>query len=303
VLLAALGLAALAAVAFVGGRAAGGGEAARLTTSVSSDSISLRAPGDWEATAEGEQPAIPGLGLRDAVGVAPAERDASGTTAGLTDAQGPRLLPAELVERAGTGLPRPTPVKLGELEALRYRDVRLRGFDRNLTLYAAPSSVGVVTAACYSSAAEPSFEATCGSVSQTLELLEGKPYPLATPARTGRAVVAAVAALRQARRSGRRQLERASTPGGQAAAASRLAETDAAIHGRLAALSVSPVIGGHLDAALSALATSEAAYRRLAGAARTGDANGFGAAEREVEAAEAKLRKSLADLGDAGGGR
>jgi len=299
-LLAALGLAVLAVLAFVGGRATGEDEAAKLTTSVSSDSISLRAPSDWEATSAGEQPAIPGLGLRDAVGVAPAARDASGTTAGLTDAQGPRLLPAELVERAGGGLPRPTPIKLGELEALRYRGVQLRGFDRDLTLYAAPSSVGVVTAACYSPAAEAGFEATCESIAQTLELLQGKPYPLATTARTQRALTAAMTGLRQARHSGRQQLGHASTGDAQAAAAVRLAEANAAAHKRLAALPVSPAIAGQVDAALSALAASEAAYRRLAKAARAGDAAGFEAAEREVEAGEEKLRKSLAALEHAG---
>jgi Protein kinase domain len=299
-LLAALGLAVLAVLAFVGGRATGEDEAAKLTTSVSSDSISLRAPGDWEATSAGEQPAIPGLGLHDAVGVVPAARDASGTTAGLTDAQGARLLPAALVERAGSGLPRPTPVKLGELEALRYRGVQLRGFDRDLTLYAAPSSAGVVTAACYSPAAEPGFEATCESIAQTLELLKGTPYPLATPAETDRALAAAVSGLRQARQSGRQQLGRASTGDGQAAAAVRLAEANAAAHKRLAALPVSPAIAGQVDVALSAIAASETAYRRLAGAARAGDAGGFGAAEREVEAGEEKLRKSLAALEQAG---
>jgi hypothetical protein len=305
-LLAALGIAGLAVLAFVGGRATGGEGAAELATSVSSDSISLRAPSDWEATSEGEQPAIPGLGLHDAVGVAPAARDASGATAGLSDAQGPHLLPAALVKRAGAGLPRPTPVRLGGLQALRYRGVQLRGFDRDLTLYAAPSSVGVVTAACYSPVAEARFAATCESIAQTLKLLEGKPYPLAVPAGTERALAAAVSGLRQARKNGRRQLERAPSGDGQAAAAVRLADANAAAHKRLAALPVSPAIAGQVDSALVALAASEAAYRRLAGAARAGDANEFDAAERGVEADEQKLREALGALeraGTAGGGR
>jgi hypothetical protein len=301
--LAGLGLAVLAVVAFVGGRATGKDEAAKLTTSVSSDTISLRAPGNWEAVSDGERPAIPGLALRDAVGVAPAARDASGTTAGLTDARGPRLLPAALVERAGGGLPRPTPVKLGELEALRYRGVKLRGFDRDLTLYAAPASVGVVTAACYSPAAEPGFEATCESIAQTLELLRGKHYPLATTARTERAIAAVVAGLRQARQSGRRRLGRSTDSDGQAAAAVRLAEANRAAHRRLAALPVSPAVAGQVELALSSIAVSEAAYRRLAEAAQAGDAGGFEAAKREVEAGEEELRKSLAALEHGGGNR
>lgn len=305
-LLAALGIAVLAVLAFVGGRAAGGGDEAKLATSVSSGSVSLRAPGGWEATPVSERPVIPGLGLREAVGVAPAARDASGALAGLTDARGPRLLPAGLVERAGSGLPRPTPVKLGALEALRYRGVQLRGFDRDLTLYAAPSSVGVVTAACYSPTAESSLEATCESIAQTLELLRGQPYPLATTAQTERALAAAVTGLRQARRSERQQLEHASSGDGQAAAADRLVEANSAAHKRLSQLQVSPAIAGQVDAGLASIAATKEAYGRLADAARAGDAAAFDAAKREVEASEAKLRKSLAALergGAAGGSR
>lgn len=299
-LLATMGLAVLAVLAFVGGRATGDGEAAKLTTSVSSDAVSLRAPSDWEATGAGERPAIPGLELRDAVGAAPAARDASGATAGLTDARGPRLLPATLVQRTGDGLPSATPVQLGELEALRYRGVRLRGFDRDLTLYAAPSSAGVVTLACYSPAAEPGFEATCESIAQTLELLKGRPYPLAVPAQTERALAAAVTGLRQAHQSGRRRLERASSGDAQAAAAVRLAEANGVAHRRLSQLQVSPAIAGQVEGVLASIAASEVAYRRLAEAARAADGGGFEAAKREVEAGEKALRKSLAALEQAG---
>src|SRR6185295_20119810 len=100
----------------------------------------------------------------------------------------------------------------------------------------------------------------------------------------------------KARQNGRERLGHASTGSGQAAAAAHLAEANAAAHKRLAALQVSPAIAGQIDAALTAIATSEAAYRRLADAARAGDASGFEAAEREVEAGEEKLSESLAAL-------
>jgi hypothetical protein len=159
--LAAAGLVALAILAFVGGRAVGRGDAPKLTTSVSGEAVSLRAPGGWGSTSSGEQPAIPGLRLKDVIGAAPTQRDSSGAMAGLTEAQDARLLPASLTERVVGGLPAPRAVKLGRLEALRYRDVSLRGFDREVTLYASPATTGVATVACYAPTTAGGFDATC----------------------------------------------------------------------------------------------------------------------------------------------
>lgn len=295
--LGALGLAVLAALAFFGGRAAGGGEAGKLTTSVAGNALSLRAPADWEATAGSERPAVPGLELRDEIGVAPAARDASGAIAGMTAATGARLLPAKLTRRTVGGLPRPAPVKLGKLEALRYRGVRVRGFDRELTLYAAPSSAGVATIACYSPSAGGGFAATCERVAAAAELLQGHPYPLATSPQTERALDRIVATLRRERAAGRRRLARAGTDAAQATAATRVARADAGARRRLERLAVSPALAGSVGAARSATAGSAAAYGSLAAAASEGDAERYDAARGEVEASEARLARALAALG------
>ncbi|MEX2108825.1 MAG: protein kinase [Solirubrobacterales bacterium] len=290
------GIAVLGALAFVGGRALGGEEAPELTTSVSGDAVSLRAPSGWSATSSSERPAVPGLRLRDAVGVAPTQRDASGAMAGMTDASGSRLLPAPLVSRVVGELPQPLPVTLGELEALRYRDVTLRGFDRDLTLYAAPSTASVATVACYSVAGAPNFEATCESIAQTLELVQGQPYPLATPTDVEQALSRAVTDLSGDREGGRQGLAKAKTGGEQAAAADRLADAYAAVARRLGRLEVGPVLAGQVATARSAISAAEADYRAMASSAQSGNAEGFEAAKRSVRASEARLDKALSSL-------
>ena len=290
------GLAALGVLAFLGGRALGGGEPPKLMTSVTGEALALRAPGSWTASSADERPLIPGLSLSDAIGAAPARRDASGVAAGMTAAGGASLLPAALADRAVGGLPKPEPVTLGELEALRYRDLPLRGFDRDLTLYASPSSSGVATVACYSPAETGGFEATCDSIAQTLELTRGRPLPLAASPQSEAALARAVDGLRRKRKAGRRRLARAANGDAQAAAAAGLAAAYAAADARLGRLEAGPLLAGEVTATRSALAAAAAAYRAMAGAARSADAAGFSAAERTVRTEEARLRDALARL-------
>lgn len=296
-LLGTVGVLALTLLAFVGGRALGGEGSQELSTGVSSDALSLRAPGSWTPVSGRDSVNIPGLDLADGVGAAPAERDGSGVEAGMTDARGALLLPDALVQRVVGGLPRARPVALGRLEALRYRDVDLRGFGRDLTLYASPSSQGVATVACYSPAAESGFAATCESVAQTLELTNARAYPLATPARTGRALQRTIANLDGERRAARRQLAAAKTNEVQAAAADRLARAYRTAGRQLERLPISPALAGQVDAAGAAIAASRAAYGGLADAARDGDAQRFEAGEQEVKASEARVDRALEEIG------
>jgi hypothetical protein len=296
-------LAVLAVLAFVGGRALGGGEdPSALTTSVSGNAVSLSAPAGWGPTTRPERPAIPGLTLRDATGVAPAEDDGSGIVAGMTDAGGPSLLPAKLVERIRGGPGKPAAVQLGELEALRYRDVRARGFDGRLTLYASPSSVGVATVACYAPTAEAAaYEPVCESVARTLELLDGRAYPLATSPDTESTLREIVNRLGRSRAGGRRRLARAAAPAGQAAGASALARAYREQARRLRGLETGPALtAGATHRAAAAAERAATAYGRLAAAARSGNGAGYGAARAAVRSAEARLERSVAAIETAG---
>lgn len=296
-LLGGLGLIAVALLAFIVGRALGDHGDPKLSTGVSSGTVSLRAPGGWAPTSGGERPRVPGLDLRGAVGVAAGGRSASGVEAGMSDASGALLLPTALVERAVGGLPPARPVTLGKLEALRYRNVDLRGFGGDLTLYASPSTQGVATVACYSPRSDTAFATPCESVAQTLELTSARPFPLEVPARTERALDRTIATLDRERRAGRRDLAKATTNDRQAAAAHRLARAYGEAGRRLDRLQVSPVLAGPVDAASSGADASREAYEALADAARSEDAQAFDAAEGSVEASEARVEDALAAIG------
>jgi Protein kinase domain len=294
--LGAVALVAIAAIALLVGRSVGGETAAAMGTTVSGPAVSLRAPSSWAATAAGERPAIPGLALENPIGAAPASAGGSGVSAGTTAATGSLLLPADFVDRVVGELPPASPVELGELEALRYRGVRVRGFDRELTLYAAPSTAGVATVACYSFSATD-FEQPCESVAQTLELTRGTPYPLAPGAEAERGLRATIAQLGRQRRTGRERLEQVTTTSRQAAAAEQLARSYERAARRLGRLDVSPVQAGEVAAVRAAVAGAARAYDDLATATAAEDEAAFGTAEQAVDAAEARLGSVLAALG------
>jgi hypothetical protein len=210
----------------------------------------------------------------------------------MTGARGPSLLPAALVSRAVGGLPAASSVGLGELEALRYRGVELRGFGRDLTLYATPSSGGVATVACYSSGAG-GVSASCESIAQSLELNRARPYPLATPPQVAHLLSQTVDRLNRDRSAGRRRLAAVKTADRQVDAAGQLARSYDRAKRDLAGLDLSPAIASAVGKARSALAASGSAYAALAAAAKSGDGGGFEAAGKRVEAGEAHLGRAL----------
>jgi serine/threonine protein kinase len=294
--LAIAGLVVLGVLAFLGGRSSDGTSAPKLTTSVSSESVSFRAPTNWTPTSSGERPTVPGLRLRDPVGAAPSTRDGSGAMAGMASAQGATLLPVAFAGRVIGGLPRPAAVSLGKLQALRYRDLRLRGFGPGLTVYAAPATTGVATLACYSPATSSSFESTCESIAQTLELVRGSSYPLVVSHQVERALGRSLARLSKERKARRRQLSRADTATAQADAADRLAAAYVALHRKLAKAAPGPVIGAQVDSLRAAAASAGADYRAMANSARGGDAQGFASGEQRARASEARLERALRAL-------
>ena len=78
-------------------------------------------------------------------------------------------------------MPEPDPVAIGSdgLQAYRYVGLQPEGFDRSVTVYAAPTSAGVATLACLAPAdATDAFASTCDQVANTLTLSSGEPIPL-----------------------------------------------------------------------------------------------------------------------------
>ena len=142
-----------------------------LTSSTTAGALGLHFPSGWDRL--GEAPKIPGLVLADQVAIGPTGNDGRGIVAGMAaDAGGPRLLGpgflASLEEppRAGDR------VRLGKVEALRYEGLEPDGFGgRALTVFAAPTSAGVATIACYAPpGGGAAFRTDCERVAGTLEV-------------------------------------------------------------------------------------------------------------------------------------
>ena len=176
-----------------------------LAASATGGAVSLRAPTGWRGVS---RPAdVEGLELQERIGLA---RGKETVLAGLTDAKGSSLLPAALRRNA----PKPDAVKLGALEALRYRDMPSESTGkRNMDLYTVPTTVGVATVACL--APRAASNGGCERIAQSLELVRGKGYSLGQDARSTFVADGIADELRRSRSSLRRRLAQARTNEGQ----------------------------------------------------------------------------------------
>jgi hypothetical protein len=294
-----LGLAALVLIgvaALLIGGAEKGSSSPGLTTSVSGSTVAFRAPAVWEPSI-GNATAVPGMTLEGAIAAAPPSASASGATAGTTDATGEQLLPAAFVSQLESPLPEPDAVDLGQLEALRYRDLDLRGAEGEVTVYASPTTSGVATLVCASAAGEPVDDETCDAIATTLSLTRGRPLPLATPASIEKRLAAIVSSLDQARRTGRRRLDQAADVDAQVAAARALAGSFTTAAKELDQVHPGPVLAGEVGAASAAARAASKAYEELAAATKSGDRSAYREAAKQVDSAEKRLQSALAKLG------
>ena len=296
--LAATVIALIGAGAFLAGRGGDGDpEPGALTVSASNGLLSVSAPQNWERTAAAAVPAIPGLELTSPVALADTARPASGVSVGTTRASGPTLLPASLRRRLSGPLPEPERMPMGELASLRYRRMAVRGFDRDLTLYAAPTSAGVVTAACYEPAtASEQFSRGCERVVQSVEMLRGEPRPLGGTPELAAATERIVDDVNRALRRDRRSLARAKDARAQSAAAEALAADYSGAARRMEALPAGPALADATAPVAAALRSAARAYRSLAAAARASDPGAYSRAEDSVQVAESRSQRRLREL-------
>jgi serine/threonine protein kinase len=294
-----LGLAALVLVAVAAlliGGAETGSSSPGLTTSVSGSTVAFRAPAAWEP-AIGNATAVPGMNLEGPIAASPPSASGSGATAGTTDATGEQLLPAAFVSHLESPLPEPDAVDLGQLEALRYRDLDLRGSSGQVTVYASPTTSGVATLVCASVEGEPVDDETCDAIATTLSLTRGRALPLAVPASTEKRLAATVSSLDDARKKGRRRLHLAADVDAQVAAANALAGSFTTAAKQLDRIQPGPALTGEVGAASSAARASAKAYEELSAATKSGDRSAYREAAKQVDAAEKRLQSALAKLG------
>ena len=296
-------LAVVVAAGFLIGR--GGGDsndppaAAAADSSVTTGPLKLSFPDSWQQAAKA--PEIPKLRLANPLAVS--ERGgqaASALVAGTTNAKGPALLPEAFLKSLRSVPPRDDAVKIGALEALRYRNLQPKGYGRDLTLYVAPTTAGVVTVACTSSASDAdAFLPSCERVAGNLELVAGKPLALGPDERYLATLNRTIDRLNANRRRDLRKLREATKPAAQAKAAEALARDYRQAQASLRGRSVSPAVAIASASVRDALAKTAAAYGRLADAARGGSKAGYRAAGSDIRAGERALNEALKQVYEA----
>jgi hypothetical protein len=190
-------------------------------------------------------------------------------------------------------------VRLGEVQALRYSGLSVRGSNTPLTLYAVPTANGVATIACLGATASgPATQ--CAQIAATLKLTGTTAFGLAPSASYAAALGHTFGSLRSAAATGTSQLSAASSASAQAAAAAQLATAYGAASRSLAGLTVSPAVRDVNANLASSLAAAGRGYTALAAAARAGDDAAYARAQRTISSARAETAKALAALRQAG---
>jgi serine/threonine-protein kinase len=298
-------LVAIAVAGFFVGRSGGGSD--EQTTSAASNTravgdLEVNYPDGWRRVAS--PPEIPGLPLgarQEQISLSQADRpQRDALTAGFTGAAGPALLPSAFLHRLGEAPPRDDAVKLGDLEAYRYRNLRPDGFEGRLTVYVAPTTRGVLTVTCTASAGDAgTFLPACEQVAGGVNLVGGDPFPLGADEDYLDKLDDAISRLNTARRQDVAKLRAAKQRAGQARAASAVAADYRRAARSLRSLSVSPAVLDASGAVNRALAGTAGAYTRLAAAARKGRGTAYSDARRDIAAGDAALERALRQVAEA----
>jgi len=247
--------------------------------------VSVEAPRGWVRGEPTDSPAA----LGDPALVARPPGRSNATALVVARAAAPLL--AQLADAA------PQPVRLGENDAWRYRDVALG--DRGVgDVYLLEDGEGSIVAGCLGAAA---VRARCSAALTTLSIGGGRSAPLGGDAARRGALADVVGELDRARTSRRRALATATTGRRQAAEADRLSAAYARASERAA--SVGTVGGpGDLPRLVDRLERLGRDYAALATAARATRRAGYAQARERIAADERALEQDLAALAPAASG-
>jgi hypothetical protein len=288
---AALGAAALLAVAAVAGIVAGGsGEEEQPAPAAEPEAVSFeagplafRGPAGWSRR---EAPELQGLELRDAAAVGNGD---AAMVAGLTNAGEATLLPGGFSEARPDDA-----VTIGGAHAYRYEDVRIEGTSGDVTLLAAPTTEGVATIACLGS---PDQRRRCEAAAGSLVLADGvRAFRLGPSERYARELASATDRLASRRAAGLRRMRAAGTPKAQAAAASDVATAYRKAAGAIGRVEPNPPERVAHAALRRAVAGAGDDYAAVAAAARKQRRSGYEQASKRARAADGAVNNALTRL-------
>lgn len=281
-------LLAAAAGAFLAGRS-GSDEPTPAPTpaTLSADGVQLTAPAGWRRA---QAPVIPGLDFTEPLAIA--NGDANAVAGLLPDAAGPTLLPPAFLD--GLGAPPATDdrVKLGDLEALRYRDLRPNGVEQPLTVYVVPLETGAAAVAC------DGPQDACDQTAASLRLEGHRALGVGPSAEVAEDLDALAEALDSSRTTATRALRRARTRTSQAAALATLAT--AYREAAATEIATRPAERELVDALLDRVRDAAGAYADAARAAGGGRERAYADARTQARRGESALRTAFSRLEDAG---
>ena len=294
----------LVVIGYLLGSSGGGDESSEPAggRSVTAGALEFSTPEDWRAASK---PApVPGLSFEGgAATLAPNADAAQGTmSTGFTTATGPALLPADLLESLGEPPKQDDPVKLGDLNAWRYKGLKPEGFDQSLTMYVVPTTEGVATVACAAPAAKAgAFLPDCEGAATSLVLTNGDPYPLGVDEDYLEALDNTIGKLNADRTRLIGALRRARTGPGQARAARSLRDAYNAAAKSMAGLEISPAVVPANENLVKALRATGAGYNTMAGGARANSRSRYNRGLRAVRRGERDVNTALKSLEEGGG--
>jgi serine/threonine protein kinase len=297
-LLASLAAVAMVILGFAIAPAHGGGRSGEpLSEHVANRTLSVSYPASWRARSTAA--VDPGVTLSEPLALAGAG-DRGALVIGGAQTTSSTLLPSELLASV-RGTPRGEAIRLGGFELYRYRDLMPRGAGKPETVYALPTTVGVVLGACELPAHGVSAtNAECERILATLELIKGSLMPLGPSHSYAAALSSAIDQLNATQVKLRSQLASAVSAGAQATAAGLLAKASDRAAAALRHAAPGPAERAANASILAALASSGDAYATMARGARSESSAVFGQGRHDVASAARALAGALARLAPAG---
>jgi hypothetical protein len=260
---------------------------------VSGASILLEYPAGWQLSSA--VPEVPGLSIAHPLSLAPGGNSAR---AGLLSGQLPggesSPLPGRFLALL-RGIPHTEVVNLIDGQAFRYSHLNLPGYDRILELYVILYAGKSPTAlACYAARASSGYLSQCEQIVARLTPIgQSSTYNLTPDTVYARRLGALIEGLNGERLTLRREMRTHATPAAVGGFATTLADRFAVTAASLAALEPPPVAGPTQTALASSILRARDTYRTLAAASTAGDQAGYGAALKQVSAAEAGVDTAL----------
>jgi hypothetical protein len=228
------------------------------------------------------------MDLTDALAVR-SPGDGTVTAGAAGEAVGPYLLPPAFARTLTARIAHRDSVRLGELPAYRYRDLRAGG--ARLTVYAASTTAAPELVVC---ARVPARD--CDTVAASLTTA-ATPRPLGADKAYAKRLGAVIGKLRKGRNAAQRALAKARTRKAQQRAATRVASAYRAAAAGLGGLHAGAWERGVQELLVTRLDIAVAAYRALAAAAGNGAAARYATARGRASAADGKVRSAIATYG------